>query len=131
MKKSSNAYMVVFVAIMVVLSVSCESLIHSEEGINDSIASVKTLAPLLDPITGGLATPLSGLLGTLAASAFAVNRLLVAKKRGDAIKEINSNPNTPLVKDQVDSDMARKVVISVVYGKNVTVEKDPADSKKA
>ena len=116
MKRNMKVCLFASALVLTGLIVGCESMVGREVEVNASLSSFKAAAPALDPFTGGMATPIAGILGILASSAFAVNRLLLAKRLGDAIKEINANPETPSVLDQVLSDTARKVVISLVIG---------------
>lgn len=95
----------------------CATLEDSEGPIKAVIAAFKKAAPVADPLTGGMATPIAGAAGTLSMGLFAVNRWLLARKRGNVIKEVHDHPDTPDVLDQVKSAVARKVIIQII-GKN-------------
>ena len=83
---------------------------RTQEGINDA----KPIVNLVDPMTGGIAGYIYTGVAALATSVFGVNRAILAKKRGDAIKDIDVNPNTPPAADQVTGSKAQKVIIQVV-----------------
>lgn len=103
-----------YVMILIASLSSCASLVGKEEAVTRQLEGLSAAAPALDLVTGGWATPLTGAAGTLAAGIFALNRAMLAKRRGDAIKQIDKNPDTPPAMEQVVGSNAKRIIIQIV-----------------
>lgn len=116
---------IVFIAFIALTG--CETLHSNEEILLKRIEQLKAVADATDPATGGLGGLVTGILGTGATSIFAINRMLLARKRGKAIKEVNENPETPPVAEQVSSKGAQRVIIQIVGRKIAKAKSEPPD----
>ncbi len=101
---------------MVVLScVGCASLARVEERVREyTDNTIPSIGEALDPVTNGWGSILAGAIGTSSAGIFAFNRMLLAKKRGEALAEVHKNPETPSLVDQVSTVAAKKVVAQLI-----------------
>lgn len=108
----------------------CASWIGPDEQAMQDMETVKAGAKILDPLTGGMATPIATGAGSILATIFAVNRAIVARKRGHVIREIDSNPETPAAQDQIATGKSQKVVIQIVGAKteNLKIPDPPAEN---
>lgn len=103
------------------LVLSCQKVAEFEDKLNESgiPQAVQEGANLVQKHTGYPVGGIVGLITTLMAGGFAVNRQLLANRRGKAIEEADAHPDTPPVKDQVTSEAAKKAVAEVVAKKTV------------
>lgn len=102
--------------LIAMLLVGCASLQRHEDPFKEGIATAGAMARFADIASGGMSSPLVGGLGTLGGILFGANRWLLARKRGQAIKSIDDNPDTPKAVDQA-SERVHKVIVQVVGAK--------------
>lgn len=86
---------------------ACEGLQKYEAPTNKVIQDGQPIADAVGGATGTPAGVIWSALGGLAAAVFGVNRTIVAMRRKQALVEVNNNPNTPPVVNQVVSESAK------------------------
>jgi sugar phosphate permease len=67
----------------------------------------------LAPATGGWSAIIAKSIGIIFGAFFAINRSVAARDRGNALREIDRNPNTPTAASQAASFTAKKVIEKV------------------
>ena len=72
--------------------------------------TAEVLGTVLAPTTGGLSLVIVKIFSVLTAAFFGINRTIAAHKRRRIIEEVDSNPNTPSVAEQVATQAAKATV---------------------
>ena len=109
----SIKWLIGLVAIVAVVS-GCQLIEDNAETVETVVEKAEEYAPLADPVTGGMASPIAGILGTIAMGVVSVNRGILAMKRAKAIKEIHGKEGTPSAVAQVDTVASKKVIEKIV-----------------
>lgn len=116
MRASFPLVLCLFVALAAV-KFGCEGVAEQIESIEPTAHEIgetgDQIAPALDPATGGAASVVWGAIGTIVGGVFAINRAILARKRGHAIKSIDRRPDTPRARDQVDDPDDVKTISQV------------------
>jgi len=113
------SFLAALVLLMIVglLNPGCETADLIGTGVQEAGKQGQIVAendPALNSMTGGLLGTISLILYSIGSSIIAVNRTIEAKKRGEAIEEIDSKHDTPRAIDQVANLNNRKTVRKVL-----------------
>jgi hypothetical protein len=86
------------------------------QGKIESVANTaEVLGTVLSPTTGGLSLVVVKIFSLLTAAFFGVNRTIAAHKRRRIIEEVDANPSTPSIAEQV-STLAVKASVNAMSG---------------
>ena len=96
------------------LVAGCTQLDDKADMIEKGTEQAEKYAPMADPITGGWASRVAGIVGLVIPAALAVNRQIVASRRKKVIVEINEKSGTPDAVKQVSSLAATKEVAKII-----------------
>jgi hypothetical protein len=86
------------------------------QGKIESVANTaEVLGTVLAPTTGGLSLVIVKIFSIFATGFFGINRTIAAHKRRRIIEEVDANPETPSIAEQV-STLAVKAAVNAMSG---------------